>query len=410
MTSVAERHGPYVFLGGGLTSGTAIVNLLAAGVPGSEIVLVAEEPELPYNRPPLSKGFLLGREKRASIFVKPSSFYTERGVTIFQKTRATRVDPSTHRVELSTGDVLFYKKLLLATGCTPRRLSVPGANLPGVHTFRTVADAETLRAAVAGGLKTAVLVGGGFISLEIASALAQRGVQTTILHRGTAMLDRLGSPEISSFFAGVFLKHGVSIRYEDEAVEMVGTDRVTAVCTKRGDSFPANLVIVGIGVVPETGFLEGSGISITPQGITVNEYLETSVLDVYAAGDVTSFFDPLYGKHRHIEHWDTAIQHGKIAAKNMRGQRTAYDAVSYFFSDLFNLSYDYFGDAEGTDRVIRRGSFEERSVTLFSLQENIVRAAFMLGRPRERKQTIALIKNRQPVETNVLADLTQPLP
>jgi NADPH-dependent 2,4-dienoyl-CoA reductase/sulfur reductase-like enzyme len=405
---VAQRVFAHICLGGGRASAETIDTLLKAGVSGKTIALVGAERELPYNRPPLSKGYLLERESRDSLFVKPAAFYAEKKVSLFLNARALAVDPAARTVALDDGHVLEYETLLIATGSTPRRLSVPGENLPGIFTLRTVGDSEQIRRATETA-KTAVVVGGGFIGMELASAFAQKGIRTTILHRGTAVFDKLGSPEASAFFAKYYEDRGVTIRYEDAAVGFEGDARVSGVRTKKGETLPADLVGVGVGVVPDIAFLQGSGITME-NGVKVNEYLEASAPGVYAAGDVASFFDPLYERHRRIEHWDTAIQHGRVAGKNMAGKHEPYAAVSYFFSDIFDLSFDYFGDAEGTDTAVLRGTFESGAVTVFYLKDSVAHAACMMGRPKERNATIALIKQRTQVDAPALQAVDMPLP
>lgn len=402
-------------VGGGLAGATAIETLLKRGTEGRRIALLAAEPELPYHRPPLSKGYLLDREERAAVFVKPGAFYDAAGVTVFLQTAVTAVNPAAHTVTTAHDDVVHYGKLLLATGCTPRTLSTPGRDLPGIYTLRTLQDCEGIKAALRRA-KTAVVVGGSFIGMELAAAFAQKGVRTTLLHRGATVFDKLDSPEASAFFAGYYQERGVRIRTEDEAIafERAGGDRgPLRVTTKRGEILSTDLVAVGVGVTPTVAFLDGSGITLD-NGIVVNEYLETSVPDVSAAGDVANFFDPLYQRHRRIEHWDTAKQHGNVAGRNLAAasatERVPYDAVSYFFSDIFDLSFEYFGDATGTTRRIIRGSFPERAVTLFFLEGSTVRAAFTLGRPRERRALIELVRRAEPLpDPNVLKDPAVPL-
>lgn len=401
----------FLIIGGGLAGATAIQELRTRGTDGKRIALIGAEPEVPYNRPPLSKGYFLGRESRASLFVKPREWYETAGVSLMLGTRATALHPDTKTIETDKAGSVQYGKLLLAHGCALRRVSVPGADLPGIWYLRTLADADHLIAASARG-KHAVVVGGSFIGMELASGFAQRSLKTTLLHRGTEVFDKLGSPEASRFFHDYFSSHGVTIRTEDEAVAFereTGRQQLLNVITKRGDMLGADLVAVGVGVSPDTGWLQSSGIRLD-NGVVVNEFLEASIPDVYAAGDVANFFDPLYERQRRIEHWDTAIQHGKVAGANLAGQRLAYAAVSHFFSDVFDLSFDYYGDAVGTDRVVRRGSFSDRSVTLFFLDGDVVRAACTLGRPKERKALVALIAARTPVDADALADLSHPLP
>lgn len=399
-------------VGGGLASATAIDTLIQGGVAGERIALVTAERELPYHRPPLSKGYLLGKRTRDSVFVKPKDFYERAGVALRLGTNVSAVQPDAHTVTTDRGETVQYGKLLLATGCAVRELAVPGGDLPNVFTLRTLADSDALRAAQERA-KSVLVVGGSFIGMELASAFAQKGLRTTLLHRGKEVFDKLASPEASAFFARYYEERGVTIRTEDEAVAVErrhGDDGLLTVTTKRGDTVTADFVAVGVGVVPNTDFLAGSGIAVD-NGVTVNEYLEASASDVYAAGDVANFFDPLYGRHRRIEHWDTAIQHGKVAGANLLGKREAYGAVSYFFSDIFDLSFDYLGDGLGADRSMLRGSFAEKSVTLFSLQGSTVRAAFTMGRPRERKALTELLRRQQPLsDPERLGDPSIPLP
>lgn len=411
MNLPSPREAEYLIVGGGVASAAAIETLLAAGVAGRRITLVSADPEVPYHRPPLSKAYLLDRQPRDAVFVQPRSFYETAGMTLHLSTRALAVDPMARTVTTDTVGALKYGKLLLATGCKTRTLSVPGSTLPCIYYLRTLADADVLKAVVARAT-SAVVVGGSFIGMELASAFAQKGLRTTLLHHGTAVLDKLGSEEASVFFAHYFADHGVTIRTEDEPVsfEQETGEQLLRVLTTRNDMLSADLVAVGVGVVPDTDYLESSGLHLD-NGVRVNEYLETSRPNVYAAGDIANFFDPLYGRHRRIEHWDTAIQHGKVAGANMAGQRTPYAAVSSFYSDVFDVSFEYFGDATGTTGVIQRGSFDKRSVTLCFVEENVVRAAFTMGRVKERKALIALIRAQTELaHPNDLADTTVPLP
>ncbi len=398
----------FVLVGGGVTSAAALEALLREGIAGSRITLIASEPWLPYHRPPLSKTYLLGTKPRERLFVKPEAFYGDHGVNVMLGVLVTGMNTPTRCLTLSSGQSLTYRTLLLATGCLPHTLSVPGNDLPGVFTLRTLDDADRIRAWLPR-TRHAAVIGGGFIGMELASVFAQRGLDTTILHRGHALFDKLGVPEASRFFEQYYRDRGVAIRFQDEVVALEGQDAVATLRTATGAVLPAELVAVGIGAIPDISFLKGSGIALG-NGVTVNEYLETSLPDVYAAGDIADFFDPLYGRHRRIEHWDTARRHGTIAGQNMAGRRTAVAGVSTFFSDIFDLSFEYFGDATGTDMIVTRGSFVEKSVSVFFLMKNSVRAAFTMGRPRERTRVLALIEQqiRLPTPT-ILADIRQPL-
>ncbi|TSC64121.1 MAG: ferredoxin reductase, partial [Parcubacteria group bacterium Gr01-1014_106] len=236
----------FLLVGGGLASATALERLLKSGVEGTRITLIGAEPELPYNRPPLSKGYLLDRETRESIFVKPQAFYEGAGVRLVLGTSVQRVDTTAHTIQTDHGDTYPYGKLLLAQGSALRRLTVPGSDLPHIFYLRTLADSDALKNAITRA-HTAVVVGGSFIGMELASAFAQKGLQTTLLHRGKEVFDKLGSPEASRFFADYYAKHQVAIRTEDEATSFAKTPdgNAVAVTTKRSDTLTADIVAAG---------------------------------------------------------------------------------------------------------------------------------------------------------------------
>ncbi|MBE0428659.1 MAG: FAD-dependent oxidoreductase [Thermoleophilia bacterium] len=390
-------HFDYLIIGGGLAAATAMKELVRID-PGAGIGLIAEENEPPYDRPPLSKDFLLGKKPREGVFLLNDDFFSENGIQAIWGRPAVSVDAERHRVTIENGGESGYNRLLIATGCRLRRLSCPGADLPGLYYLRTLAESERLsRAAERGG--QAVVIGGGFIGLEVASVLSQLELSVTLIHRGERLLENFGSEELSTYYEELFASRGIHTVYKDEAAELAGTDAVESVITKAGRILPCNFAVAGIGVFPDTGFLDGSGIE-SGNGVVVDERLRASAADVYAAGDVANFFDPLFGWRRRIEHWDNAIRQGRLAAVNMAGGSDSYSFISYFYSTMFGLTFEFFGDMQGCDETIIRGSFDTRSAAVLYLHEGVLRAAFMQGRfLKERNVVKRLISERQSLET-----------
>lgn len=391
-----ERHFEYLIIGGGLTAATAMKELVKRQ-PGASIGLIAEESEPPYNRPPLSKEFLLGKVPRERVFLLGREFYEENGIHLAMGRRATAIDTAHRRVRMDDANEMGYDQLLIASGCTARRLTCPGAGLGELYYLRTLREAEALRRAADSG-RQAVVIGGGFIGLEVASVLSQLDVSVTIVHRADRLFEKFGSDAVSDYYEELYAAHGVHTVYGDEAAVLAGSGRVEHVSTVGGRTLPCDFAVAGIGVYPDMGFLEGSGIE-TGNGVIVDSRMMTSVPGVYAAGDIANFVDPLYGRRRRIEHWDNAIRQGKIAAANMAGGGEEYCCVSYFYSTVFGETFECFGDMSDFDLVITRGSFENRSIAVFYLKEGILQSAFMFGRPgQERSVVKKLINERRPLQ------------
>ncbi|MGH8623994.1 MAG: NAD(P)/FAD-dependent oxidoreductase, partial [Gammaproteobacteria bacterium] len=269
-------------------------------------------------------------------------------------TRATRLDAQRKLVTTDRAGAFRYSKLLIATGARVRRLSVPGAQLAGVHYLRTVTDAELLRKAMTTS-KQAVVVASSFIAMELAAACITRGIQTTLIAKHKLLYDRLESPEVSAFFCDYYRARGIEIVFGETVSAFTGEQQVTAVTTQSGRVFACDLAVIGAGAEPEIGFLRDSGLQLE-DGIVVNQYLETDLPGIYAAGDIAKFFDPVFRRNRRIEHWDNALKQGRIVARNMLGCHESYRAVSYFFSDVLDLSFNFIGDVDGTTRRIVRGT------------------------------------------------------
>ena len=389
--AVMSSNFDFVVVGGGLAGATAVETLRSEGAQGS-ILLLAAEPLLPYQRPPLSKIAITADEPPPPRFVLEEARYRELAVDLMLDSPVAAVDARQRTLRTEQGETIRYARLLIATGASPRRLSVPGATLAGVHYLRSPADAEAIRVS-ATKARRAVVIGGSFIGLEVAASLRQRGLEVTLVESG-ALLGKLHMPEVSRAFRRGFERHGVVILEDDEAVALRGRGRVRSVVTRSGRTLACDMVVVGIGVVPESGFLAGSGIALG-DGILVDRFLQTNHAGVFAAGDVANFFDPIFRRRRRVEHWDSAIKQARVAARNMLGRRIPCEEVTTFFSEMFDLAFNMVGDFDASDEKIERGSLENGSFAAFYLRHDVPRALFSVGRPTEEtKVTMHLIKHR----------------
>jgi 3-phenylpropionate/trans-cinnamate dioxygenase ferredoxin reductase subunit len=340
-----------VIAGGGLTAARAIKSYRESGGDG-QIALLSKESDLPYHRRALSKRYLRG-ETTDAPFAEDAAFYRDHDVEVRLETTATVVDAGSRTVATDTGR-FQYNKLLIATGATPRRLEVPGAELEGVYALRTLRDSQAIRTA-ARSAERAVVVGGGFIGMEVAASLRQLGLAVTLIHLGRGLFDQVRSPELSEELATLYREHGVELLLEQEVAGFGGDDCLTYVETKSGLCVEAELAVVGVGVVPNVDFLADSGLALD-NGVVVNQRFETNVPGVYAAGDVASFFDPLYGRQRRIEHWSNANYQGTEVGKVLAGGGDGYDTVSSFFSEVFGTAVRVFGDVSRFDKLTTEGS------------------------------------------------------
>ena len=384
-------HVDYLIIGSGPAGVTAAETLRAEEATGS-ILILGKETDLPYARPPLSKQLLLGLLKPDQLCIFPPSDYLKKKIDIRLNTRVVSVNPKAHVVETDIGQI-SYGKLLIATGMRPVHLDVPGSGLPGVLYLRTLSDALAIQREMTGA-KQAVIVGGNFIGLELASSFTQQGIQVTMIVEAGELLAPLQTPEISAYLRQYFEERGVEILFHETISSFLGQNHVESILTGSGGTIPCDFVALGVGVTPETEFLEGSGIGID-KGVHVDEYLQTNKDDIYAAGDVAYFYDPVFALHRRLEHWDNAVKQGRLAARNMIGQHLAYGECAYFFSNVFDLTFEFFGNLEGVDERIFRSSPDGKSLAVFYLKENVLSAFFTMHRPpEETKAAESLILNK----------------
>jgi NADPH-dependent 2,4-dienoyl-CoA reductase/sulfur reductase-like enzyme len=399
----------YVIVGASLAGAKAAETLRAEGFDGN-IVLLGEEHEFPYERPPLSKGYLLGKEDRSVIFVHDESWYAENAVDLRLGVRVTALDPGAKQVSLDDGGTVAYDRLLLATGAAPRRLNAPGADLDGVLYLRRVGDSERLQAALRGGGRV-VTVGGGWIGLEVTAAAREAGCEVTVVEPEPEPLHRQLGPELGAVFAGLHKEHGVVFRTRESVTAFQGSGgKVSAAVTSSGAVLPADHVVVGIGAIPSTGLAADAGLDVG-NGVIVDAGLRTSAPDVFAAGDVANAFHPLYGKHIRVEHWANALNGGPAAARSMLDQGISYDAVPYFYSDQYDLGMEAAGVTEpgSYDRVVYRGDLPGREFVAFWLSGGMVVAGMNVNVWDVNDDIQALIRSRRRLDEAHLADLGIPI-
>jgi NADPH-dependent 2,4-dienoyl-CoA reductase/sulfur reductase-like enzyme len=371
-------------VGGGLSSARAIKSYRGSGGEGS-IVLLSKDSTLPYHRPPLSKRFLRG-ETDDEPLVEDEAFYADNGVEVMLETAVASVD-TRERALVLDGDRIGYAKLLIASGAWPRRLPLPGDDLERVFTLRTFENSKAIREAAAES-RRAVVVGAGFIGMEVASSLRHLGKEVALIHLGRWLFDQLGVEQLSDELAALYERNGVELVLGNEVASFEGDSRVEAVTTKNGRRVEADLAVEGIGVEPVTDFLEGSGIKID-DGVVVDQRFETNVPDVYAVGDVARFYDPLFGRHRRIEHWSNANYQGTEVGKVLAGTGPGYDRISTFFTEVFGITIKVFGDAPHDATVVVHGSLLENDMyALYGDENEEVIGALSVGQSEEIEELL----------------------
>jgi 3-phenylpropionate/trans-cinnamate dioxygenase ferredoxin reductase component len=400
----------YLIVGASLAGAKAAETLRAEGFDG-RVLLLGAEPERPYERPPLSKGYLTGTAARDTIYVHDAGWYAEHDVELQLGTRATALDAGTHTVTVEDDREVRYDKLLLATGAAPRRIGVPGADLAGVHYLRTAADADRLLEVLTDGGRRVVVVGGGWIGLETAAAARGHGNDVTIVEAAPTPLHAVLGPELGETFARLHRDHGVELRVRTGVREFRGdADRLVAVVTDSGDELAADVAVVGVGARPNAELAEAAGLPVD-NGVILDAALRTTHPDVYAAGDVANPFHPLLGRHLRVEHWANALHGGPAAARSMLGRHVSYDRVPYFFTDQYDLGMEYSGYAGpgDYDRVVVRGDLEGREFIAFWLASDRVVAAMNVNVWDVTDTLQRLIRSGVPVDERRLGDQSTPL-
>lgn len=390
-----------VIVGANLAGGTAAATLREEGF-GGRVVLIGAEPQLPYERPPLSKQYLRGEVPFVKALLRPPEFYSERAIETRLGMRVVAVDPGARAIELSSGERIAYDRLLVATGGRNRRVPIPGLDLAGVYDLRTVADADRIRAEIAPGRK-AVVVGMGFIGAEVAASLRVCGVDVLAVEPLQTPLFRVLGQEIGRVVEAIHRDHGVDLLFGDSVAAFDGAGRVERVVTRGGRRLECDFAVVGLGIEPATEIVAGTGVEIN-NGIVVDEYCRTNVPGVFAAGDVANHYHPLFGRHLRVEHWQNALRQGAAAARSMLGRGQPYDEVHWFWSDLYDANLQYAGFHTTWDELVVRGSLAARKFVAFYLKDGCVDASIAINQGRDLRRAMALIKARAPVDPARLRD------
>jgi 3-phenylpropionate/trans-cinnamate dioxygenase ferredoxin reductase subunit len=395
-----------VIVGGGQAGATAAFALRKEGFAG-RVVLVAEEDETPYERPPLSKEFLRGEKPLEQAYVKPLSAYEDEGIELLRGRRAVTLEPAMRRLNLHDGTDLVYDALLIATGSAPRQLAATRAYLPGIHYLRTAGDADAIRRAAAEARSVAV-IGGGWIGSEVAASLRQLGHDVTLITNLPRPLERVLGPEVADVYRDLHLEHGVRLVH-GRVSALEGDRRVEGLRLADGRQLATDLVVAGVGAVPRLKLAMRGGLDLREGGIAVDEHLRSSVPNIYAAGDVAAAWHPRYGRHLRIEHWDNAIRQGRTAAANILGANQVYDRIPYFYSDQYDLGMEYRGYAPEWGRVVVRGDVAGRKFHAFWLADSRVVAAMNANLWDDAKALRQLVESEERVDLQRLADPTVPL-
>lgn len=399
----------FVIVGGGLAAAKAAEQLRERDYDGP-VTIVSAESYVPYERPPLSKGYLKGKEPLDKVFPQPRSWYADNDVRLLLSTSATAVDTGAHLVQLDDGSAVAYSRLLLATGSRPRTLTIPGANASNVQTLRTIDDSNRLREAIASSGHI-VVIGAGWIGLEAASAMRDAGVGVTIVESASLPLQRVLGDEMAAVFADLHRSHGVDLRLGASLEQIAVTDgRATAVRLGDGTEIAADTILVGVGIEPRTELAEAAGLDVD-NGILVDASMRTSDPDVFACGDVANAFHPVLKRRIRVEHWANALNQPAVAAASMLGDDASYDRLPYFFSDQYDLGMEYLGYAgpDDYDDVVVRGSVETREFLAFWTSSGRVVAAMNVNIWDVTDDFRALILSGAVIDRAKLADPAVPL-
>lgn len=391
----------FIIVGASLAGAKAAETLRVDGFEG-EIVLIGEEHVRPYERPPLSKDYLQGTSDLDKVFVHQESFYSDHDIELRLSSNVKSLDVERKDIVLASGEVLHYDAALLTTGSVPRRVAVAGADLSGVHYLRTLADSDQLHTAILGASRV-VVIGAGWIGCEVAASARQLGAEVAMVEVGDLPLERVLGAELGRFYRDVHADHGVELHFGVSVDSFLGSDAVEEVRLADGTTIAGDVIVVGVGVIPRVELAESAGLTLD-NGIVTDQYLATSALGIFAAGDVASAWHPIFDRHIRLEHWSSALNQGPVAAKNMLGTPTPYDRIPYFFSDQYDVGMEYAGIALDWDEVVFRGDPAGREFMAFWLKDGLL-AAGMNVNVWDVSETIAsIVAARQPVDRDALID------
>jgi len=392
----------FVIIGASLAGAKAAESLRAEGFDG-RVVLIGEEAVRPYERPPLSKAYLRGEVGFEKAAVHPEAFYQEHEIELLTSTTATSIDPASKQIQLDPGGRFTYDQLLLATGATPRHVTIPGAQLDGIHYLRSLSSCDALREALTGAARV-VVVGAGWIGSEVAASARQLGKEVALIEAAEVPLERVLGTEVGTMFLEVHAEHGVELHMGVGVEAFRGSKTVEEVVLADGSVVSGDLVVVGVGVSPRTELAEDAGLQLD-NGVVVDEHLATSVPGIWAAGDVANAYHPVLDTRIRLEHWSAALNQGPVAAKNMLGRGVAYVKIPYFFSDQYDLGMEYNGFAANWDQVVYRGDRDQRELIVFWLDHRRVVAGMNVNVWDVGDQIAALVTAKRVVDPLQLADV-----
>jgi 3-phenylpropionate/trans-cinnamate dioxygenase ferredoxin reductase component len=402
---VARRRVDHLLIGGGLAAANCARWLREEGAEGS-VLLVGREPDPPYNRPPLSKGYLQRKEPRDDVLFRPGSWWDEQRIELMIRTSVMKLDADERVATLSTKEEIEFGTALVATGANVVRLRAEGSELEGIHYLRAFGNSDAIRADAEQASRV-VLIGGSYIGTEVAASLtASLGVKCVIVMQEEVTLERQFGREVGGFFQGVLEEHGVEVYGGDELERFEGSEgRVRRVVTKAGRELDCDCVVMGTGVRPDVTLARAAGLELGEAGgVRCSAGLESSVPGVFAAGDICEYDSPIHGRPMRIEHWDVAFNQGKTAALNMLGHGVEHDAIPYFFSDLADwASMEYVGPGSGD--VVIRGSMDDGEFAAFYLDDGKLTAALSVGRSDDLEHARRWIKEGGRPDPAGLADL-----
>jgi NADPH-dependent 2,4-dienoyl-CoA reductase/sulfur reductase-like enzyme len=402
---------PYVVIGGGLAGGKAVEGIRERDKKG-RIALVTTEPHRPYHRPPLSKDFLRGEQSQDEVYVAETKYYDEHGVTLMTATEVTEVDPDGHTVNLEGAEIdadtqkIKYEKLLLATGGRPIRLDLPGNELENVFTLRRIEDSAQIRAAAGSG-KSGLILGGSFIGAEVAASLTMIDTNITMVFPESRIYEKVAPQEMSEWLHMIYASRNVRLLTGLTADRFFGGGAVERVELSNGAMPTVDLVVMGVGILLNTQLAEGAELDIqdNDKAVLVNRQLQTSHPDIYAAGDIAAWPSETFGKRLRVEHWDVARSQGLQAGRNMAGAEEPYTPLPYFFSDLFDLSFEVWGDLSSWDETVRRGELDARNVAFYYFADGKLTGVLAMGRPENEREPMQELIRARPAYDDVAKQL-----
>lgn len=390
-----------VIVGAGHAAGQLVASLRQRGFAGS-LVLIGDEPWLPYQRPPLSKKYLAGKLPAERLFLKPQAFYETAGVKLHLDRRVVSIDRDAGSIETDDGRSIAWDRLVLATGASPRRLAVPGTELPGVHYLRSIGDVDGIRGELAGTRRVAI-VGGGYIGLEVAAVARQAGHAVTVVELEDRVMSRVVAPPVSEFFAAKHRAAGVDLQLSTGVTAFAGDDRLRRVVTASGDDIEADCAVIGIGIAPNDGLAAAAGLA-TDDGIVVDEYCRSSDPRIFAIGDCTRHPSRIYRRSLRLESVHNALEQAKTAAANLLGEEQRYDDVPWFWSDQYDVKLQIAGVADGYEETMLRGDPDAGGFACAYLRDGRLIAVDAVNRARDFVQAKALIANGGRIDRERLAD------